>query len=234
VEIQTTQIISQLGEFILSPRKQRIEEILNSRTRQITVVLDEIRNEHNIAAVLRSLDGFGLQDIHFIGDKKPHSAGVSLGSERWLSVFRHENSSLALDELGQKEYKIVTLTAPLSPSNLASAIDENSIIPIPIYSLPLNEKLALVFGNEQRGVSAEIQAAATYRCYIPMYGFVESFNISVAAAVTLSSLRERAEREQVDFLSLSEDEKNELRLLWYTQSIPSGERVLKEIQNRLS
>ncbi len=221
----TPENIEALYEFLLPKRKVRMEEVLNQRTKHLTILLDCVQNYHNISAVIRSADAFGLCDVHLIGQDIEYSKGIALGTEQWLKLHLHQTAKQALDYLQAKDYKIV-VTAP--EDNL-TADNKKSI---PVYQLPFQEKLVLAFGNERAGVSEEISQAATYKTFIPMFGFVESFNISVACALCLfcSTLDVRSGNRQVPLLS--EEEKLEIKEQWVMQTLPHSKQILREVSKR--
>lgn len=164
-----------LEQFLLDDRAERLRTVLSRRTDSLTIVIDQIHHAHNISAVLRSADAFGLQQVQIIGKQLSPSTGISLGAERWLSIHHHKSPADAVSFLKQAGYSIAILEPPR----------EEGPPTVPVYELPFRDRLAVVFGNEKFGVSAELKEAASWRAHIPMFGFVESFNISVAAAITL-------------------------------------------------
>ena len=217
-----------LEEFVSEKRLQRLESVLSTRTTSLTVVLDDVRNGHNISAVLRSADTFGLVDIHLVG-KPPFdfSRGVSLGSERWMRLHHHHSPASAIQILKSTNFKL----AALQSEEISARYNKPSLS---VCDLPFKERLALVFGNEHSGLSDEFLQAADYFAHIPMLGFAESLNVSVACAICLflSNLK-KAEFERQPAM-LSDLERNGLRTEWLTASIPNGESVLREVEERLS
>jgi tRNA (guanosine-2'-O-)-methyltransferase len=163
-----------------------------------------------------------VQDIHVIENHNEWSPApdVERGSSKWLSVYRYrnegENTSICLDGLRDKGYRIAATTPHTEMS---------------IFDVPLNEPIALVFGAEKRGVSKTTFEKADYRIRIPMYGFTESFNISVAAALSLHTFRERIKSENIAF-GLSEEEKEALFFEWTTRSIPKPKLLIEEYHRR--
>lgn len=215
-----------LSQFILPERLERLEEVLEQRTKSLTVVLDRIRNHHNISAVIRSADAFGLSRVHLIGDSFNFSSGISLGTERWMDLQPHASPLEAIQHLKKEGFKLVVL----QPEDFEVA--EGTPAPMPVSSLPFDEKLALVFGNEKHGVGPEFIESADYYGFIPMCGFVESLNISVACAITLfSSTLPKCKPERQPQL-LNEAEKAELRESWLKKDVKNSDIILKEIEMR--
>lgn len=218
---------SPLEEFLLPERKARIDSVLSHRSRSLVLVLDQVMNAHNISAVMRSADAFGVQEIHLVGDEFEFSSGISLGTERWLELNRYKSAEDAIEALRKRGYRFVVLESPRSSTSTDGATP-----PIPVYDLPFGEKLALVFGNEHRGISPAFGAAADLRAYIPMLGFAESFNISVAAAITMySSLLGKVEGKR-QYEALSATDYAATKEAWIAGSIRRGNLILREVQAR--
>jgi tRNA (guanosine-2'-O-)-methyltransferase len=168
-------VIEALSPIVTSERLERIDKVVRSRTDGLVLVLDGIVDPHNSSAVLRSADAFGVQTVHVIVGERGFRAsrGVSKGTHRWLDVMRYESAEACARHLKKDGYAIyvATMGAEMQPDDL--------------HDTP---RLAVVFGNEHRGVSPEMQNLADGTFAIPMRGFVESLNISVAAAITMQTL----------------------------------------------
>jgi tRNA (guanosine-2'-O-)-methyltransferase len=208
---QVQEGISYFSQFLTEERIGRIEQVLAQRTRYLTVVLEDIFQPHNASAVLRSCDGFGVQDVHVIENRNsfnPHKS-VELGTSQWLTVQRYrdagENTETALRSLKNRGYRIVATTPHTDDTDLEQ--------------LDVSQgKIALVFGTELTGLSPEAMDLADEYMKIPMFGFVESFNISVSCAVSLHYLMHEIRSRQLP-IALDEREAAELRLSWMRQSI---------------
>ena len=213
-----------LYQFLTDERKQRFEEVLQWRTRHITVVLEDIFQSHNASAVLRSCDLTGVQDIHVIENNYVFDVNpdVVMGSTKWLDIHRYNeldfNTPVVIDQLKAKGYQIV-----------ATCPHRDDFTP---ETLPLDQPVALVFGTEKTGISDEVMNHADRFVRIPMYGFTESYNISVSAALTVYTLTHRLhEMSDVDW-HLSEEEKKEIRLEWSRRTLNRRrqyERKFKEL-----
>ena len=215
-----------LSQFLVPERLERLEQALANRTNNLTVVLDRVRNYHNISAVVRSSDAFGLSAVHMVGKYFEYSSGISLGTEKWLNIYQYANPEEVIAKIKSEGYSMVVL----QPENFV--VPEGKQKPISVSELPFEEKLALVFGNEKRGVDPIFQHEATYFAYIPMYGFVESLNISVACAITLfcSTIAKSPPTKRAP--GLSSIETQELRSSWLKQGVRNSEIVLREIERR--
>lgn len=213
-----------LYQFLTDERKQRFEEVLQWRTRHITVVLEDIFQSHNASAVLRSCDLTGVQDIHVIENNYVFDVNpdVVMGSTKWLDIHRYNeldfNTPVVIDQLKAKGYQIV-----------ATCPHRDDFTP---ETLPLDQPVALVFGTEKTGISDEVMNHADRFVRIPMYGFTESYNISVSAALMVYTLTHRLhEMSDVDW-HLSEEEKKEIRLEWSRRTLNRRrqyERKFKEL-----
>ncbi len=204
-----------LSEFLTRDRLARLDEVLALRTRHLTVVLDDIYQVQNISAVLRSCESLGIQDTHIIEIRNSLELNpeIARGAEKWLSVYRYSGENCVDDcimRLKRDGYRIV-VTSPHADATLPS-------------TLPLDSKVAIVMGNESNGVRPEIAAQASEFLSIDMYGFTESFNLSVAAAICLSRLRDRLHSSEIDW-RLSDVERDRLLFDWVRASVPHLEAL---------
>ena len=171
-------------------------EVLEHRQPDLTVVLENVFDPHNVSAVLRTCDAVGITTVHLVYtvEERPElSRGVSGSAVRWLDLVDHDSISACYDMLRMQGFTIY-----------ATHLDEERI---ELFDLDLTTSTALVFGNERRGVSAEAVEGADASVMIPMVGMVQSLNVSVACAVTLyEALRQRraAELYQQPRLTTSE------------------------------
>jgi tRNA (guanosine-2'-O-)-methyltransferase len=173
------------------------------------VVLDELTDPHNGSAVLRSADAFGVQEIHVIPSQHGFLAAgrVAKGTDRWLDVIRHRDANAAADHLHERGFEIFVASA------------KGALTP---EALCLRERVAVVFGNEHAGASPAMCAAADGTFAIPMVGFVESLNVSVAAAVTLHTIS-KSHRGNLD-----EARRTALLARYLMTSVKDAARILEE------
>ena len=173
-----TDLLQYLSKYITPERLNLFNNIIKNRTKYITVVLEDIYQSQNASAVLRSCDCFGVQDVHIIENRNEFKLDteVSLGSSKWLTLNKYNqksnNSLAAIKHLKKKGYRIVA-TTPHTKDLL-----------LPDYDIEVG-KTALVFGSELPGISDIVWNEADQFLKIPMFGFTESFNISVSAAIVL-------------------------------------------------
>ena len=219
-------LIDHFLKCITDERKALFEELIQKRTTYLTVVLENIYQPLNASAVLRSCDCFGIQDVHVIenyNEFKPDRE-VAMGASNWLTVNRYnknENNTLdCIQSLKNKGYRIVATSPHNSQTDLIN------------FDLSKG-KTALFFGTELEGLSDVVLENADEHLHIPMYGFTESFNLSVSAAICLYEMRMKMEKENIKW-HMTEDEKNQVLLNWLRHSIDRSE-ILEEdfLKNRL-
>lgn len=216
-----------LEEFysIISPSKQEMyDRIAENRTKHLTVVLENIYQEHNASAVMRSCDCFGIQELHVIEKNNQYKIqrDIALGAGRWVDLYNYDQGASptadCINKLKNKGYKIVATTPHTND--------------ITINELNLDKPIALVFGTERRGISDEIKEMADEFVKIPMYGFTESFNISVSVALALNTLRERLENSSIEW-KLNEKEQTLLKIKWCKKILRSGNEMEEEFRKRI-
>lgn len=210
-------LIEYLRSFATEARWQKITEVVAERTRHISVVVEDIHQPHNASAVLRSCDGFGIQDVHIIENRNSFNASsqVTIGAHQWLTLHKYnkpdsENTERCFHALKNKGYQVIATTPHENDSNL--------------NDLTIDQKTALVFGSELDGVSEKAKEFADGFVKIPMSGFSESFNISVSAAVCLYNVTRRMRTSDIHW-NLTEDEMIELQVEWLKKSIKAGEKL---------
>lgn len=210
---------------VITPNKQEMfERIAAQRTKHVTVVLENIFQEHNASAVVRSCDCFGLQDLHVIekDNKYKIQRDIALGAGRWVDIHNYKNEETAtvdcIRSLKEKGYKIIATTPHT---------EEQSI-----FELDLSQPIAFVFGTERRGISDEVILEADELVRIPMYGFTESFNISVSVAIILNTIRQRLEESSIDW-KLNQDEQNLIKIEWAKRILNGGEYMCERFMEEI-
>ncbi|MBE7169898.1 MAG: RNA methyltransferase [Williamsia sp.] len=156
-------------------RENRLQAVLNNRQPDITVVLENVFDPHNISAVMRTCDAIGIQEIFVLNTKiPPHKKWGSKSSSsasKWLTVHQFTDAQACFHQLRQTYERVLT-------THLSSDA-------VSLHSIDFVQSIALVFGNEHDGVSPEIRDMADGNFIIPQVGMIQSLNISVACAVTL-------------------------------------------------
>lgn len=209
-----------LEQFVSTHKQMLFDEVIKYRTRYITLALEDIYQPHNASAVLRTCDCFGIQDVHIIENKNQYMVNpdVALGASKWLSLIRHNqathNTKQCIGSLREEGYRIVA-TSPHTDGTLLHDFEVDK------------GPVALFFGTEMQGLSDLVLNEADEYLKIPMYGFTESFNISVSAAIILQSLSHRLHLSKVNW-QLSGQEQQELRLDWLKKSIKKADLLIKD------
>lgn len=212
------EVMETLSPLISENRKKRIDETISQRTYTVTVVLDDLFDKGNVSAVLRSCEGMGFQSLHNIETRDKFKAAnrVTQGADKWLDIFRWKTRQECISDLKAKGYRIC-----------ATMLKENCK---PIGEIDFTQPTALVLGAEHDGISKEIEAAADDCVIIPMQGFVQSYNISVAAAISLYHILSDRIRRQGFHGDLSESEKTILRAIYYIRSFENSREVLRNLK----
>ncbi|MFM2038230.1 MAG: hypothetical protein RL432_1169 [Bacteroidota bacterium] len=207
-------------QSLLTPHKaQLFERVASERTRYVTVVLEDLFQEHNASAVIRTCECFGIQDLYAIEDKNKYTLQrkVARGAGQWIDLHRfterEKATQQAINHLKSKGYKIVAT----SPHAQAFTPE----------TLPIADPIALCFGTERLGLSTIMLEQADYHVKIPMYGFTESFNLSVSVALLLQGLKSRLNAAPVDW-SLSHEDQLALKIEWSKRMLNGGEMLEKQ------
>ena len=209
-------VIRILGRHVRPERMQRFDEVISRRMKGLTLVMENLYDPGNRAAAFRSAEAHGLFDAHIIRPemaRKTQARAVSRGAEKWLDIHRWDDTVSCVRHLRSRGYRIAA-------ADLRAAR--------PLHTLSFDRPIALVFGNEHDGITDELRELADDRFIIPMYGFVESFNISVAASISLSwarAMRERATGRRGD-LTVAERQATLARYL--LRSVRSAEQILRK------
>jgi tRNA (guanosine-2'-O-)-methyltransferase len=218
---QEQRVLEHLSQFVSDHKKHYIEKVLDNRTRHVTVVLEDIYQSQNASAVVRTCECMGLQDVHIVENTAKYEINVRVlkGSNKWLNLYRYRtkgenNAATCFDRLRAEGYKILVA----DPSETCTSIHDLDVS---------QQKVALVFGNELRGLSSFAWEQADEKIRIPMYGFTESLNISVSVAICLNSLVTRLRQNNVD-VGLTQAEKDETRLAWYRKIVRRSDTLERE------
>lgn len=203
-------VVEALRPWLSQGRQARIEQVLSHRTRSLAVAVEGVRDPHNVAAVIRSADAMGVQAVHIIENGNPFrsSRKVTQGAHRWLDIGVWEDPK-SFAHLMRGQGKRIYYAA--ADANLA------------VGDISLQEPAVLVFGNEHEGISPAMRDVADGGFCVPMYGFVESFNISVAASLALYALRHSGRGD------LNEDEREVLRARYYLTAVNKGYEIVQRL-----
>ena len=210
------ELLNLFESYLTDKRKTLYKKVIAERTCHFTVVLEDISQPHNASAILRTCDIFGVQDLHTVENKYINrvSKYVAKGSQKWITSKRYKsddnNTQICFDNLREKGYQIIA-TSPHNNSCLLQDFD-------------ISKKTAFVFGEETEGISDFVKENADGFLNIPMVGFTESLNISVAAAIILQDVTTKLRNSDLDW-HLSEEEKEMLYYDWLKNSIKNSDVI---------
>jgi tRNA (guanosine-2'-O-)-methyltransferase len=216
-------VLEEFYNIISESKIEMYDRIASERTRYLTLVLENIHQEHNASAVMRTCDCFGIQELNVIEKNNQYRVqrDIALGAGKWVDMFNfNEGNQVTKDcitKLKSQGYKIIATTPHT----------ENTI-----NDIDLSQPMAFVFGTEKEGISHEVKDLADDFVKIPMYGFTESFNISVSAAIVLSTIRNRLENSKLTW-KLSHEEQTELKIKWCKKILRGGDDIEKHFMEKL-
>lgn len=217
---QIPDLTQYLREFLLPERYDLLTKVLKFRTRYITVVLEDIFQPQNASAVVRSCDCFGIHDLHIVESRNSYiiDREVAMGSDKWVNVVKYptdeKNSYRVLNQLKEQGYRIVATSSKEKSSTLED------------FNMEIG-KVALFFGTELTGLSPMILDNADEFLQVPMYGFTESFNISVSVAIILHHLNLKLRNSTIDW-QLTDSEKELILYHWVKASVKKVDLIIQK------
>lgn len=215
VEWTAQEIIDVLTPFLKDQRRKRLDEVARGRSFGIATVVDGLYDRGNVSAVMRSAEGLGFAPFHITETQARFKKAnrVTQGSDKWLEITRWTDASECAQNLRQAGYQLVT-------THLDAAV--------PIDNVDFTKPTAIVLGNEKMGVSEAMVELSDHNVVIPMSGFAQSFNISVAAAISLYHIR--LCRDRAGMVSdLTEKQITALRAQYYLRSVGNARMILNRI-----
>ena len=219
---EVEQQIAYLKDYISPNRYERIVEVSEHRTNYLTVVVENLYQSHNMSAVLRTAECLGIQNVHIIENKFKYqlSKEVSMGADKWLDLHRYnakeDNTEDCINKVKSLGYKVVA-TMPAEKDSMLNEVD-------------ISTPTAFLFGTELLGLSPKAIALADEFVKIPMYGFTESYNISVSMALTMMNVTERMRHSDINW-RLPKDELSALQLEWIKKSLKVPEGILSRYES---
>ncbi len=201
---------------LLTPERQaKIKLVSAKRCYSTAVVLESIYDRGNISAVMRTGEGLGFANFHIVEtfEKFKEANRVTQGADKWVDVQKYKSTTACIEHLKSQGFQIC-VTALASDS-------------VPISEVDFSKPTALVLGNEKQGVSAEMLAAADKKIIIPMPGFVQSFNISVAGALSLYHIMSDRIKRLGRNEDLSAEQTHILNMVFALNTLDSAEDILK-------
>ncbi|PRX42813.1 TrmH family RNA methyltransferase [Salegentibacter salegens] len=215
--MQKTTLLDHLETFLTPRRISLFDKVIAERTNHFTVATQDVYQLHNTSAVIRSCEVFGIQNIHVVEERKPKRIDreIAMGAQKWVDVNRYSTSKECIKELRAKGYQIVA-TTPYGESTALKDFD-------------IEKPSAIFFGTEKDGLSDEILNEADCRLNIPMFGFTESLNISVSAAIILQSITSRLKSSEINW-QLSEEDKISLKYEWLKKCIKNSDSIIAQFK----
>ena len=211
------ELLTYLEHFITEERKERFLQVISARTNHFTVAMEDVFQMHNTSAVVRTCEVFGIQQAHSIEGRfgKRLDAKIAMGAQKWVDVFRYNDTQSCIDTLRAQGYQIVA-TTPHKDAYFLNDFD-------------ISKKSAFFFGTEKEGLSEQVLSQTDTYLKIPMVGFTESLNISVAVAIVLQQLTDKLRRSQVTW-QLTDEERLSTLINWTKKSIRNVKDVLKRYE----
>ena len=183
----------------MSERAEKMKNALEQKLESVTLVAEATHLRHNLSAIIRTAESFGLSDVYMISDRSKKVSGAAKGAEKWVNLNIENNTKQCMDKLKSKGYSIYV--ADLHPD--AYTPD----------TIPVDRPIAILMGTELSGVSEEAKAMADGFVIIPMFGLTQSLNVSVASACLLQRITTRR-REIVGRGDLSQAEQHRRLTEW--------------------
>jgi tRNA (guanosine-2'-O-)-methyltransferase len=212
-------LLDYLQQYMTEERSTRFKKVLEFRTRHFTIAIEDVYQERNASAIVRTADCFGIQDVYIIENHNEYqiSEGISKGADKWVNLHIYDshanNSKKCKACLKDQGYQIIATT----PHGQGTQLEDFDI----------KKKSAFFLGGEKEGLTNEVIENADGFIRIPMYGFTESYNISVAGALLLYNVTMRLHKSDIDW-ALSSAEKLELQLEWTIKTIASSENLIRK------
>ena len=210
--------LAYLRNFVTDEKNALFDRLIEERTDYVTLVLEDLYQSHNQSAVMRTADCMGIIENR---NRYDISSTVSQGAREWLSLHRYcgerNNTPAAIRQLRVEGYRIIA-TTPHTNDVLVDDLDLTK------------GKMAFFFGTELTGLSSEVLEQADEFVKVPMYGFTESLNVSVCAALLMYSVMQRLRRGTVDW-RLDAEQRVRVALQWYKHSIKASEEILQRFES---
>ncbi|KAI0565537.1 tRNA (guanine-N1-)-methyltransferase [Gracilaria domingensis] len=212
--VKETKLITMLRDSVKPSRLKRVEEVLSNRCQRVQCLFENLHDPANGAACLRTMEGFGLLEAHAVESYEPFKVpgGITMNADKWMIVNKYRHCLDATTALKKRGFTLV-----------ATCLDDDAI-PISEVNFEEMDRICLMFGNEERGLSFALRDVADVKVYIPMAGFSQSFNISVSCAMFLFHVR------QCGAIVPDLDDKlvNELYLRWLLMSTKRAATIVKK------
>ena len=208
------ELLAYLETKITAKRLKRFNDVLSQRTKHFIVATEDVYHLHNTSAVMRSCDVFGIQELSIIEEQggKKIDREIALGAQKWVDLKRYDSALECIKDMRSKGYQIVATTPHKDDCNL--------------QDFDVSKKSCFFFGRETEGLTQDVLDHSDCYLKIPMFGFTESLNVSVSAAIILQNLTYRLKQSDI-LWQLSEEEKNKKKIDWIKKTIHSFEDIVE-------
>ena len=215
---QKAELLAHVDTFLTDDRRIRLNSVLDNRTTHFCIAMEDLFYERNSGAIIRTADGYGIQNINVIepsGSFKSKVTNIiSKGAEKWVTQKQfgdlQTGAKDCINQLRKEGYQIVATTPHASGHT--------------IHDFDITKKSAFFLGAEKTGISEVVMEEADDYIAMPIFGFTESFNVSVANGILLHELINRLRKSDVDW-HLNQEERNDLMLDWTLKSIVSSHLI---------
>lgn len=210
------ELLEYLEGFLSARRRKLFQRVIDQRTNHFTVATQDVYQLHNSSAVIRSCDVFGIQNIHVVEEVnlKKIDREIAMGAQKWVDINRYTSTADCIAKLRKGGYRIVA-TSPHEG--------------ISLQNFDISEPAAIFFGTETEGLSPEVLQEAEEFIRIPMYGFTESLNISVSAAIILQDITSRLRNSDIKW-QFTEEEKILKRMDWAKKNLKNSDEIIERFQ----
>lgn len=213
-------LVEYLESYLTENRRTRFNKVLSQRTKHFTVATEDLYQLHNTSAVIRSCDVFGIQEVNIIEEQntKRIDREIAMGAQKWVDLNRYHSVKDCITDLKKEGYQIVATTPHTNDCEL--------------HDFDVTKKSCFFFGRETEGLSEEVLESADCFLKIPMFGFTESLNISVSAAIILQHVTTKLRQTNINW-QLSETEIQEKKLDWIAKTIKSYDDIVKRFYKKM-
>ncbi|NRB59262.1 MAG: RNA methyltransferase [Winogradskyella sp.] len=206
-------LLQYLESFLTDHRRQRFQKVLTERTKHFTVATEDVYQLHNTSAVIRSCDVFGIQEVNIVEEvnSKRIDREIAMGAQKWVDLNRYHTTKSCISDLRSRGYQIVATSPHVEDCEL--------------IDFDITKKSCFFFGRETEGLSQQVLDEADTFLKIPMFGFTESLNISVSAAIILQHVTSKLRKSQIEW-KLSESELIEKRFDWVKKTLKNYDDIV--------
>jgi tRNA (guanosine-2'-O-)-methyltransferase len=208
-------VCSTLQPMLTIERITRIDSVLAARLASVVTLVEDTYDPHNAAATIRTTEALGLQELHVVepGDERFSAAwGITRGSHKWIDLVRWKDPVPAIQSLRSRGFRVYA-TLPGAKES--------------IEDVDVGSPLAIAFGNEHAGLSKAAIDACDGALGVPMFGFSESFNLSVTVGLAMSRIATRRRTHLGNLGDLPEDKRRHLRARWFAYKIRGAEEIIE-------